>query len=198
MGYVTKVEPPFSRPEGLHVLCYSEAWGQGGIETFLMGLFNTLQGKGFVFSLFSTWDWNEKMDAELKKLGIDRYTVFSGYKPGQVKRLCESSATFRELIGTLGPDVVYVNTMNGMGFLYSSVAKHMGIPVRVVHSHNSAFGSGQVAAKMIMHNFGKTRVQVFVESCVSRKKLRFSAVWVELRIRRIRFSRLGPLPKYLP
>lgn len=156
MGCVTRVEPPFLRPEGFRVICYSEAWGQGGIETFLMALFNRLQGKGFAFSLFSTWDWNEKLDVELKKLGIDRYTVFVGHKPGQVKRLREGSASFGELIDALDPDAVYVNTMNGMGFLYTDVAKRKGVPIRVAHSHNSAFGSGQVAAKAVMHNFGKS------------------------------------------
>ncbi len=155
MGYVTRVDAPASRPEGQRVLCYSEAWGQGGIETFLMGLFNRLQGKGFAFSVFSTWDWNDKMDAELAGLGVDRYTLFPGHKPGQVKRLREGSAAFGELIDALKPDVVYVNTMNGMGFLYTDVAKRRGVPVRVAHSHNSAFGSGQAAAKAVMHNFGK-------------------------------------------
>lgn len=120
-----------------------------------MGLFGRLQGNGFAFSLFSTWDWNDGMDAELERLGVDRHTVFPGHKPGQVKRLREGSAAFGELIDDIGPDVVYINTMNGMGFLYSEVARRRGVPVRVVHSHNSAFGSGQAAAKAVMHNLGK-------------------------------------------
>lgn len=143
------------RPEGRCVLCYAEAWGQGGIETFLMELFRRYQGKGLAFALYSCWDWNDGFDAELKALGIDRYTVFVDQKPGQVKRLCEGSAAFGELVDVLEPDAVYVNTMNGMGFLYSWVAKRRDVPVRVVHSHNSAFGLGQVAAKAVMHGFGK-------------------------------------------
>ena len=45
--------------------------------------------------------------------------------------------------------------MNGMGFLYSEVAQKHGVPVRVVHSHNSAFGSGQAVVKAVMHSFGR-------------------------------------------
>ena len=155
MTFITRVPAPDARAQGKRVICYSEAWGQGGIETFLMSLFRRLQGKGFAFTVFSCWDWNPAMDEELASLGIDRYTVFPDHKPGQAKRLREGSAGFGELIDLIRPDAVYVNTMNGMGFLYTDVAKRKGVPVRVAHSHNSAFGSGQAATKAVMHNFGK-------------------------------------------
>lgn len=167
MGYVTRVEAPTTRPVGRRVLCYAEAWGQGGIESFLMGLFRRLQGKGYVFSLFSTWDWNDKMDEELMKLGIDRYTVFPGHKPGQVRRLHEGSIAFDKLIDEIKPNVVYVNTMNGMGFLYTDVAKRRGVSTRVAHSHNSAFGSGQAMAKAIMHAFGKIVLGRSATACLA-------------------------------
>lgn len=155
MKYLSRILASNHRSDGIHVLCYSEAWGQGGVETFLMSIFRRWQGKGFYFTLFSCWDWNLALDAELEALGIDRFTVFPDSKPGQVKRLCEGSAAFGALINEIRPDAVYVNTMNGMGFLYSEVAQKHGVPVRVVHSHNSAFGSGQAVVKAVMHSFGR-------------------------------------------
>lgn len=149
------------------MLCYAEAWGQGGIETFLMELFRRLQGKCVSFSLYSCWDWNDSFDDELAKLGIDRYTVFPGHKPGQLKRLCDGSKGFAELANTMRPDAVYINTMNGMGFLYSEIAMKCCVPVRVVHSHNSAFGSGQAAAKAVMHAFGKTFLSGSATVCLA-------------------------------
>lgn len=164
---VCKVPAPISYPAGKRVLCYVEAWGQGGIETFLMELFRRLQGKCVSFSLYSCWDWNDSFDDELAKLGIDRYTVFPGHKPGQLKRLCDGSKGFAELVNTMRPDAVYINTMNGMGFLYSEVAMKCCVPVRVVHSHNSAFGSGQAAAKAVMHTFGKTFLSGSATACLA-------------------------------
>lgn len=164
---VCKVPAPISYPTGKRVLCYAEAWGQGGIETFLMELFRRLQGKCVSFSLYSCWDWNDSFDDELAKLGIDRYTVFPGHKPGQLKRLCDGSKGFAELANTMRPDAVYINTMNGMGFLYSEIAKKCCVPVRVVHSHNSAFGSGQAAAKAVMHAFGKTFLSGSATACLA-------------------------------
>ena len=155
MNYVTRVPTVSNSNDGMHVLCYAEAWGRGGIESYLMALLSRLQGKGIYFSIFSVWDWNLALDTELEDLGVDRYTVFPDRKPGQVKRLREGAIAFGDLITEIRPDVVYANTMNGMGFLYSEVARRLGVPMRVVHSHNSAFGSGQVVAKTVMHNFGK-------------------------------------------
>lgn len=128
MKYLSRILASNHRSDGIHVLCYSEAWGQGGVETFLMSIFRRWQGKGFYFTLFSCWDWNLALDAELEALGIDRFTVFPDSKPGQVKRLCEGSAAFGALINEIRPDAVYVNTMNGMGFLYSEVAQKHGVP----------------------------------------------------------------------
>lgn len=107
MKYLSRILASNHRSDGIHVLCYSEAWGQGGVETFLMSIFRRWQGKGFYFTLFSCWDWNLALDAELEALGIDRFTVFPDSKPGQVKRLCEGSAAFGALINEIRPDAVY-------------------------------------------------------------------------------------------
>ncbi len=155
------------RAEGSLVLCYAEAWGQGGIETFLMELFRRFQGKGFAFALYSCWDWNDAFDAELGALGIDRYTVFRGEKPGQARRLRDGSASFDKLLAAIKPDAVYINTMNGMGFLYSEVAKRRRVPIRVVHSHNSALGAGQAVAKAAMHGLGRALFGGSATACLA-------------------------------
>lgn len=155
MSLTERVPVSIDMQDGIKVLCYSEAWGQGGIETFLMNLFRRLQGNGFSFSLFSTWDWNERLDKELRSMGIPRWTLFPGEKPSQMTRITKAPVAFKGLIRQVNPDVVYINTMNGMGFLYSKVAKEMGVPIRIVHSHNSAFGDGSAVAKAIAHNFGR-------------------------------------------
>jgi glycosyltransferase involved in cell wall biosynthesis len=144
-----------SPQDGTRVLCYSEAWGQGGIETFLMNQYRRLQGFGFSFLLFSTWDWNVELDKELGSLGIPRWTVFPDNKPNQVVRITQGPVAFKQLIEQTRPNAVYINTMNGMGFAYSKAAKDMDVPIRVVHSHNSAFGAGAAAAKTLAHNLGR-------------------------------------------
>ncbi len=136
------------------VLVYTEAWGQGGIESFLMNVFRRLSGNGFDFDLFSTWDWSDVADGELGRLGVHRTAVFHGYRPSQLTRLRSGLKGFAEALSEGNYDAVYVNTMNGLGFLYAREAARCDVPVRVVHSHNSDVGEGAKALKRAVGRLG--------------------------------------------
>ena len=137
----------------INVLIYTEAWGGGGIEAFVMNVVRRLQNKGLRFDIFSTWEWPGISDEELKSLGIHRASVFKGRRPNQVIRLIRGVSAFSGQLKKGRYDAVWINTMNGLGFLYARKAKRLGIPVRVVHSHNSDVGEGMKTLKRIV---GKT------------------------------------------
>ncbi|WP_172145971.1 glycosyltransferase [Bifidobacterium panos] len=138
------------------VLYYSEGWGFGGIETFVMNTVRCLNSQVFGFDIFCTHDWNESHDTEIAKLGGCRYVVFKGHKPGLRTRFKASTKKWRSLLREHHYDIVHINTMNGMGFAYAHIAEQEGVPVRIVHSHNTAFGSGLKLVKQIAHTAGKT------------------------------------------
>lgn len=138
------------------VLLYSESWGTGGIESFVMNVIRALgQQPKYVCDVFSTHDSNNGYDAEIREYGGNRYCIFKGYRPNLLKRTIVSAVRFNDLLKRHHYDVVHINTMNGMGFMYAAIAKHHGVPCRIVHSHNSAFGEGGRAIKSMAHNFGK-------------------------------------------
>lgn len=137
------------------ILFYSEGWGLGGIETFIMNAIRELPRDKYQCDVFCTHDWSDAHDEELASLGARRYCVFRGHKPNQLKRLTKSPQEFRKLLRVNKYDVVHICTMNGMGFLYSHVARQEGVPVRIVHSHNSDFGQGHRGIKTVFHNIGK-------------------------------------------
>lgn len=137
------------------VLVYAECWGRGGIEAYLMNVFRLLSPRGFEFTLFTTWDCNTAFDSELSDLSIERRVVFHDACPSQIKRITAGTAAFENLLRLHRYDCVYVNTMNGLGFLYSQIAKNKNVPVRVVHSHNSQLGPGGGLLKRIVHIIGR-------------------------------------------
>jgi glycosyltransferase involved in cell wall biosynthesis len=147
------------------VLFYTEAWGIGGIESFVMNTVETLNRDEFSFDIFSTHDWSDAHDERISQLHGHRYVVFKGDKPGFIKRLLASGKAWDKLLSQRRYDVVHINAMNGLGFVYSAIAKRHKIPVRIVHSHNSRFGSGSKTVKAIAHIIGKT---VFGGSATSR------------------------------
>lgn len=132
------------------VLFYSEAWGKGGIETFILNVSPLLVKDGCQVSIFSTWEWPNMDDSMLDEYGIQRFTVFHGYKPGQVKRIKRGVQAFGTLLDASSYDAVWINTMNGVGFLYAREAARAGVPIRVVHSHNSDVGDGAKALKRLV------------------------------------------------
>lgn len=131
----------------MRVLVYTEAWGRGGIESLLMNAFRIMRNAHVEFTLFSTWAWNSSFDAELNSMGVKRSSLFGNDKPNQFKRLFGGVREFGHLCDEFHPDAVWINTMNGAGLFYAHSSKRFGVPVRIVHSHNSDVGEGAKAFK---------------------------------------------------
>ena len=136
------------------ILYYSEGWGFGGIERFIMNTVAQLNPAQYRFDIFCTHDWSDAYDDTISCLGGRRYVVFKGHKPNLVKRLFASISVWKRLLRKNHYDVVHINIMNGVGFIYAHRARKAGIPVRIVHSHNTAFGSGHWHIKQAAHELG--------------------------------------------
>lgn len=137
------------------VLFYTEGWGNGGIESFITNAINAVGVEDFDFSIFCTHDAPSVFDDNLCQLKVPRFVVFKGWKPGLGRRFLESAREWGRLLASDRYDVVHINTMNGMGFVYAAIAKRYNVPVRIVHSHNAHFGQGLRLVKNIAHFMGR-------------------------------------------
>lgn len=137
------------------ILFYSEGWGLGGIERFIMNTVECLNPAKFKFDIYCTHDWDQGYDARIRALGGNRYVSFSQNKPNLVKRLTVSARAWSQLLQNKHYDIVHINTMNGVGFIYAQIAAKHKVPCIVVHSHNSQFGNGMFAVKQISHRLCK-------------------------------------------
>lgn len=144
-----------SKTADRRILYYSEGWGLGGIESYIMLAATGLDRSEFSFDVFCTHDWDDSHDQALEEVGARRFAVFEGHRPNLVKRTLVSGWRWRQLLRREHYDVVHVNTMNGMGFMYAWLAARQGVPVRLVHSHNSGFGVGHRVLKSIFHRAGQ-------------------------------------------
>lgn len=139
------------------VLLYAEGWGRGGIERFIMNVLPRLRADGNEFSVFTTHAWAHAYDDQVRALGGTVSTIFDGFKPGLARRMAVSTAAWRARIQSWHPDVVHCNIMNGMGLQYVAIARAEGVPVRIAHSHNTAFGSSHALVKSVFHAYGRAR-----------------------------------------
>lgn len=136
------------------ILYYSEGWGVGGIERFIMNTVTALDPEQYGFDIFCTHDWSRQFDRQIREHGGHRYVVFEGEKPDLVTRLRRSCQDWAKLLDRNHYDIVHINTMNGMGFAYAHIARKAGVPVRIVHSHNTSLSSGHTIAKRAAHDLG--------------------------------------------
>jgi glycosyltransferase involved in cell wall biosynthesis len=120
-----------------------------------MNTAETLDPERFHFDIFCVHDWDNGFDDVISRLGGRRFTVFQGCKPNLLVRLFRGSTAFKKILKKSHYDVVHINTMNGVGFVYAWIAKRQGVSVRIVHSHNSAYGSGSAKIKGFAHMVGK-------------------------------------------
>ena len=138
------------------VLFFQEAWGRGGIETYVMNVIRNLEDERYSFEVWSAYDWYNGFDDELRTLGVPRFSVFPAEKPSLAHRFRVGTRRWRERLLKGDVDVVHVNGMNGMTLAYVDIAARCGVPVRVAHSHNTDFGQGSRMLKNISHLLGRS------------------------------------------
>ena len=141
------------------VLFYTEGWGTGGIEAVILGVLKTqaFREARMDFDIFSVCEWNDSYDATIERLGGRHLVRFPQARPNIFKKMVHGTREFSRILAAGDYSVVHVNATNGMSLVYSSIARRRGVPVRVVHSHNSYFDdiSTHPLVKKLGHRLGK-------------------------------------------
>lgn len=141
------------------ILYFSEGWGLGGIESFIMMMVRHLDPARYQCDVYCTHDWSDVYDDELKDLSVHRYVLFHGRKPNLVLRAINSPSAFERVVRNNHYDIVHINTMNASGFLYARKALSAGARCVIVQAHNSSVGSGTGRVKRMIHQFGRRVLQ---------------------------------------
>ena len=149
----------------MKVLVFAEVWGKGGIETFISNEIEALQKEGVQFTVLTAWCRPGFANYATEKYGVPQHVIYDGFRPGAFWRTTRGLSKFGQLLKDEHYDAVHINTMNGTGFIYSWVAKRNGVPVRLVHSHNTDVGKRFRALKRFI---GKTSRALFGHTATAR------------------------------
>lgn len=146
------------------VLIYTDGWGCGGIESFVMNVLRNIDLGLFDVSIFSPWDAGDDwLGDELRELGVKRFTLQSGERPSNLKRGIFDLRPFIRMFDLYNIDVFHANTTTVVGLAYCKAAKTHGVKKTIAHSHNSSFGSGSEALKNVLHTAGQNGFNRFVD-----------------------------------
>ena len=124
------------------------------METFRSEAF---QRAGYAFDIFCVCSWNDGYDGEIARLGGSRTSCLEGRSHSLLKKLLNGVRGFNCALVNGKYDVVHVNVTNGLGLVYTWLAKQHGIPIRIAHAHNASFADPGVGGivKRIGHLFGR-------------------------------------------
>ncbi len=133
------------------VCCFCEKWESGGIESFLCNVLTRMDLTRLQVDVIAA-SLNESIFTEpLRRHGVRFYEL-----SGNQHKLRENYHLFTELLQKQKYDVIHFNLFHGLSLYYVHLAKQMGVPVRIIHSHNTALRrSAGKPLKLLLHNAAK-------------------------------------------
>ena len=121
--------------EPIRVLQVMPAMDAGGMETFVMNIYRTIDRERVQFDFLYHYDKPCFFDDEIRELGGRIYKLTVRQDNNLPRYLHELHALF-----AAHPEWrILHGHYSGFGMFYNPVARKAGIPVRCGHSHNTAY-----------------------------------------------------------
>lgn len=133
------------------ICCYCDRWESGGIESFLNNVLNRLDLREVEVDIVTADLRQSVFTAGLEQKGIHFYQL-----SGSQQKLRQNWRMFRQLLEQRHYDVIHFNLFQGLSLYYARLAQKAGVPVRIVHSHNTALRPSRTRPlKLLLHRTGK-------------------------------------------
>lgn len=133
------------------ICIFCETWESGGIESFLTNVLLRLDMQFFSVDIVVASLKDSVFTQSLEQMGV-QFRELSG----STRNLNRNLKMFRQLLGAQHYDVLHLNIYQALSMCYMHEAKKAGVPVRIIHSHNTALRKSKLRVlKLIIHSFAK-------------------------------------------
>ena len=137
----------------IRICCLCERWESGGIESFLCNTLSHMDLTCFEVDIVVASMRKSIFTEPLRNRGV-RFFELSGNQ----RNILGNFLRFKILLRERHYDIVYLNAYQGLSLYYLKVAKQMGVPVRIAHSHNTALRKGAARPiKLAIHYLARSR-----------------------------------------
>lgn len=135
------------------VCCLVERWESGGIESFLYNVLTRMDLTQLQVDIAASSLGKSIFTQPLQELGIHFFEL-----SGSQRGITENRRRFRTLLQERRYDVLHLNAFQGLSLSYLRMAREMGVPVRIAHSHNTALRKSPTRPlKLAVHAWAKER-----------------------------------------
>lgn len=129
------------------ICCFCETWESGGIESFLCNTLLHMNRRAMDIDIVASKIGESVFTLPLQQAGIHFYQL-----SGSTRKLSENRRLFLSLLQTRKYHVVHLNLYQGLSLYYCRLAQQAGIPIRIVHSHNTALRKSPLKPfKLLVH-----------------------------------------------
>ena len=133
------------------ICIYCETWESGGIESFLTNVVQRLDMQQFSIDIVAASLKDSVFTRGLEQIGV-RFWELSG----NTRNVFCNLKMFRRILEEQHYDVLHLNIYQALSMCYAHQAKKIGIPVRIIHSHNTALRKSKMRiVKLAIHAMAK-------------------------------------------
>lgn len=116
----------------LKIGLFCETWGSGGIESFLLNVLPYVDREQFYIQIITVKLESSFFVPRLRQLGVELICFPESH------RSCHAQfRTFYKILQSNQYDVLHFHLFEGLALGYVWTAEAAGVPVRIVHSHNT-------------------------------------------------------------
>ncbi len=146
----------------IKVCIWCEKWGSGGIESFIVNTLEAMDRTGLDIKLVTARIESDVFDPRLERLGIQRLLLEGNGSDSAIVRGLTSGSAFKALLRRENFDVIHLNIYHGVAMQYAYYAAKVGVPIRIIHSHNAALRPSKLRfLKEFAHKFASNTMSRF-------------------------------------
>lgn len=140
-----------SRKRKICIFC--QTWESGGIESFLYTLLHHIDLSHVEIDIVVENLKESVFQSSLEQLDVTFYEL-----SGSTRHIVSNYRRFAALMQRRKYDVLHLNVFQAQAMMYLPLAKHNQIPIRIVHSHNTALRDSRTQQLKLWIHYGASRI----------------------------------------
>ncbi len=162
-----------------HIVIFNGHWCSGGAESMITNLLHAMNKEDLKFTILATQKETDLFDDILKMNKIDFMTVLDKPISNPILRTIKNSRRMKKILSSLHADVFHINCSNASGLKYAKLAKKLGIPKVIVHSHNAKIEKDILGLKTFIHKYWKRKFSKYPDVYIACSDLAFDFMYLK-------------------
>lgn len=156
-----------------HIVIWNSHWCSGGAESMITNLISAMDKSNLQFTILVTQKESNLFDDILKENQVNFKTILEKPISNPIWRTLKNGQKIKKALLELKIDVLHINCSNASGLKYAKLAKRLGIPKVIVHSHNAKIEKDIFGLKTWFHKHWKKKYSIYPDVTIACSELAY-------------------------